>query len=287
MATTSKFTLYSFVGSQWAGVPHLGLAEKGYRREEYDIEEVDLGAAENFDPDYLDINPNGTVPSLTSPGLTKPLIQSTEILRWLDTGRGRSLVPEDEESEARMQRIMDLVHSEAVGTDLILFYARSPEELELKRSRGWQDFLQARQSRLEYELGHRPGHAFYQTKSKDNGHILGFYTRDIGPDHQEFFKQTHYMYKEFAVGMDQLENLLVLPYAVGDQVTEADLHVAPWLAHAMHGAGAEAADVLNFEPLQTAIQQSVPGFEIGPKTRAWWANFTKRESFQRVYPTLH
>jgi len=36
-------TLYSYVGSQWAGVPHLGLAEKGYDENEYDVKEIDLG----------------------------------------------------------------------------------------------------------------------------------------------------------------------------------------------------------------------------------------------------
>lgn len=37
--------VYSFVGSQWAGVVHLALAEKGFLQgTDYDIQEVDLGA---------------------------------------------------------------------------------------------------------------------------------------------------------------------------------------------------------------------------------------------------
>lgn len=42
-AKLSQFTVYSFVGSQWAGVAHLALAEKGFDREEYDLKEIDLG----------------------------------------------------------------------------------------------------------------------------------------------------------------------------------------------------------------------------------------------------
>lgn len=42
-ANLPQFTVYSFVGSQWAGVAHLALAEKGFDREEYDLKEVDLG----------------------------------------------------------------------------------------------------------------------------------------------------------------------------------------------------------------------------------------------------
>ena len=42
-AKLPQFTLYSFVGSQWAGVAHLALAEKGFDGEEYDLKEIDLG----------------------------------------------------------------------------------------------------------------------------------------------------------------------------------------------------------------------------------------------------
>lgn len=37
-----QLTLYSYVGSQWAGVAHLGLAEKGYGNDEVEIKEIDL-----------------------------------------------------------------------------------------------------------------------------------------------------------------------------------------------------------------------------------------------------
>jgi hypothetical protein len=38
---STQLTLYSYVGSQWAGVPQLGLAEKGYKKDEFD-KEIDL-----------------------------------------------------------------------------------------------------------------------------------------------------------------------------------------------------------------------------------------------------
>lgn len=37
-----QFTLYSYAGSQWAGVPLLTLAEKGFDKAEYEIKDVDL-----------------------------------------------------------------------------------------------------------------------------------------------------------------------------------------------------------------------------------------------------
>jgi len=34
--------LYTYVGSQWSGVAHLGLAEKHYAKEDIEFKEVDL-----------------------------------------------------------------------------------------------------------------------------------------------------------------------------------------------------------------------------------------------------
>jgi hypothetical protein len=39
-----QFTVYSCVASQWAGVAHLALADKGFSKDDYNIEEVDLGS---------------------------------------------------------------------------------------------------------------------------------------------------------------------------------------------------------------------------------------------------
>ncbi len=37
-----QLTVFSWIGSQWAGVAHLGLAEKGFGNEEVEIKEIDL-----------------------------------------------------------------------------------------------------------------------------------------------------------------------------------------------------------------------------------------------------
>jgi len=43
----------------------------------------------------------------------------------------------------------------------------------------------------------------------------------------------------------------------------------------------------DFGPLEALIQKTVPNFKVGPKTREWWSNMSKRESFKKVYPNLH
>jgi len=37
-----QFTLYSSVESQWVGVTHLTLLEKGYNKDEYEVKEISL-----------------------------------------------------------------------------------------------------------------------------------------------------------------------------------------------------------------------------------------------------
>jgi hypothetical protein len=37
-----QFTLYTSVDSQWVGVPHLTILEKGYKDAEFELEEVSL-----------------------------------------------------------------------------------------------------------------------------------------------------------------------------------------------------------------------------------------------------
>jgi glutathione S-transferase len=100
-----------------------------------------------------------------------------------------------------------------------------------------------------------------------------------------FFAQSVRGYENFAAGLDALDSMLVLPFAAGDKLTAADLHIVPWLAHALWGAG--GVELGDFEPLQALIRKTVPGFEFDHKIRAWWKNVMAVESFGRVYPRLH
>ncbi|RFU72574.1 maleylacetoacetate isomerase [Trichoderma arundinaceum] len=284
----SKFTLYSFAGSQWAQVAHLALAEKGFSEDEYDIKDIDLMTGANFDPEYIKVNPNGTVPSLSSASLEKPIIESTDILRYIDGLRGNSsLVPSDPAVKSKAQAIIDLVHSYDARTDTILLHARDDEEMKGKKASGFRDFLVNRQDRLEKEKAANPSHPFYGPKVLENGSLSKFYTTEIGEEHKQFYKDSEDAYKAFAKVMDKLDSLLVLPYAAGDAVSEADFHVVAWLAHAMSGAGSDTTQIQNFDVLEKLIQKTTPSFAIGKSTREWWANISATPAFKKVFPTLH
>jgi glutathione S-transferase len=243
--------------------------------------------AKNFEPDYLQINPNGTIPSLTAPSLAKPLVDSVEILEYLDQSRPDTspLIPTDSSSKKRVEELIDLVHSAQVDTNLILLQARSYEELEGKKNSPWMTFLSNRQTTLDKYRAEDPSHPFYERRAAENGGLLRLYTSELTPEHTAFFERTHAQYRDFAGGLAHLDSLLVRPYAAGPLITAADLHIVPWLAHAMWGAGGHEID--DFAPLEQLIQVSVPEFHIGVRIREWWDTMRHRGSFKECYPTLH
>ncbi|KEZ40184.1 hypothetical protein SAPIO_CDS9238 [Scedosporium apiospermum] len=285
---TPQFTLYTDSASQWAYVAHLAIDEKGYAPSEYEAKQVGLLDGENFSPSYVKINPNGTIPSLTSASLEKPLIESADIAKYVDANRpsGPSLFPTDPAQLAKVEELIAHVHQDKLSTNLVLLQACDAQEWEAKKASVVKDFLGNRQEKLVKYGAANPDVPLYAMRTPMNGHIHGLYTAsEIGPEHEQFFKATEKGYKDYAAGLKELDSMLVLPFAAGDQVTAADLHIVPWLAHAMWAAGGKG--VGEFEPLRTLIRKSAPNFDFGEKTKIWWANISARESFKKNYPNLH
>lgn len=243
---------------------------------------------ENFAPEYVKINPNGTIPSLTSTSLQKPLIDSTEILAYLDSLRpeGPSLFPKDTKKRSKTEELIAHVHQPKLSTNLILLQARDAQELNAKRNSPSKNFIANRQRRLlKYIVAH-PEIPLYTSRTHENGKLYQLYNdSEIGPEHEQFFRDSHQGYKDFAAGLNELDSMLVLPYAPGDNITAADLHIVPWLAHALWGAGGNA--IYDFDPLEKLIQKSVPNFEFGEKTKTWWKNISTTDMFKKNYPSLH
>ncbi|KAB5549637.1 hypothetical protein GE09DRAFT_1190455 [Coniochaeta sp. 2T2.1] len=285
---TPKFTLYTDFASQWAYVPHLVIDENGYDPAGYETKQVGLLEGENFSPAYVKINPNGTIPSLISPTLTKPLVDSVDIAKYIDANRpsGPSLFPTDPQKLAKIDQLISHVHQDKLSTNLVLLQASGAQELEAKKAGGIKTFVGNRQRKLVEYGAANPDVPLYAMRTPQNGQLNDLYTAaKIGPEHEEFFKATEEGYKEYAQGLGELDSMLELPFAAGDKVTAADVHIVPWLAHAMWACGGK--DAGDFEPLRARIAKSVPGFEFGEKTRKWWANMSERESFKKNYPKLH
>ncbi|KAL3957000.1 hypothetical protein ACCO45_007578 [Purpureocillium lilacinum] len=262
-----QFTLHTDFASQWAYVAHLAIDEKGYDASEYDTKQVGLLQGENFAPAYVKINPNGTIPSLTSPSLTQPLTESADIAKYIDATRPNSpfLFPTDPTKLAKVEELISHVHQDKLSTNLVLLQARGPEEWEANKAGSVETFLGNRQEKLITYGAANPDIPLYASRTPLNGHIYDLYRASkIGPEQEEFFTATEQGWRN-SHGCRSTHCALV-----------GSCDVGCW-----------RKEVGDFEPLTARVKKSVPDFEFGENTRRWWANISARESFKKNYPKLH
>ena len=229
------------------------------------------------------------MPTLTAPHLSEPLIDTRPILEFLDQSRpsvkGPNLTPTGAQDKATANALIELVHSSDLETGLLLFGCLNDAEIDRLKSSPLFTYLNTRQTFLKNYLSADSTNAFYGAKSKENGTLHSLFTNAPNEDREAFFKDTAAGYVNFAAGLDMLERQIRLPYAIGDQVTVADLHIVPWLSHGLWALG--TTDRTDFSKFEGRIQQTVPDFKLGPKIQEWWSNFSKRDSFQEVFKVLH
>ena len=92
-------TLYDFGNSVCCQKVRITLVEKGLT---WEARKVDLFKTEQYDPEYLKLNPKGVVPTLVHDGT--PIIESTLICEYLDdVFPDPPLVPKDPAERARMR----------------------------------------------------------------------------------------------------------------------------------------------------------------------------------------
>ena len=95
----SDLILYDFGNSVCCQKVRITLLEKGLT---WEARKVDLFKTEQYDPEYLKLNPKGVVPTLVHDGT--PIIESTLICEYLDdTFPDPPLVPKDPAERARMR----------------------------------------------------------------------------------------------------------------------------------------------------------------------------------------
>ena len=95
----SNLILYDFGNSVCCQKVRITLVEKGLT---WEARRVDLFKTEQYDPEYLKLNPKGVVPTLVHDGV--PVIESTLICEYIDdTFPDPPLVPKAPAERARMR----------------------------------------------------------------------------------------------------------------------------------------------------------------------------------------
>ncbi|KAF8530955.1 hypothetical protein JB92DRAFT_2693328 [Gautieria morchelliformis] len=336
MSPIPKAVLYYNPLSVWASAANS--KEKGYGADELELKVVNLMRGENFSPAYIRINPGGTVPALVVPlaetlALDGPkkyraLTDTKSVLEFLDQSRSAasttnttSLAPAPALAPATMalseisNKTISLLHS--VPINFLSLAASTLEDLLAHAKSPQAEFVNLRQAALQRYMTQEGQEASEQAKRlwgsrhTENGFIVRVYENSSVPvsalnalgkqEREAFYKRSVEVWNSVKDILARLENMLLGPYALGDQISLADMHLAAWFTRLLFVSGAsnppssapttpKAAnpyeDVYSgFKQLEETVRDRTGDdtFVLGSKIRAFFTLIKNRESWKQVY----
>ncbi|OSD03506.1 hypothetical protein PYCCODRAFT_1434403 [Trametes coccinea BRFM310] len=270
----SKPTFYTFGLSVWSAAPELALAELGYPDDAIETKVVNLVEGENFTPQFIEINPNATLPTLVADG--KAYTNTKDVVRYLIEHAPKKDV-------APGTAFIDKIHEDSIDPNAPLLLARNEEELNASASGFPFTFVQNRQNSLEKHSvlpEAAPLKSIYDEKKKGNGSFLSVYKGEVPEEtKQAFFKQSiqHWNNLVSFILNDLPAALPESGFLGGQNPGEDDFHLAAWLVRIAHLVGA-SADKDGIKALEKETKKPIP-----PKVAAYWAAWVERPSFKKVY----
>lgn len=343
-----KAVLYYDARSAWSLAVLLALEEKGYGKDEVDLKLVNLSKGENFSPTFLRINPKGTVPTLVVPfenTLTpdmesryKAITDIEAIIAFLDKSRSimshthttsaapaPALSPATIELSAMAKSIIALIHSSPASPEL-LFYFNAGDSTTLKTvSPSVTAFLKGRKGALEHYLAEDEASEirvsektkkFWLEKKGTTEELLASLDEADKSEggkkaHEEYFEKTKAAWEVgLALVLTKLSKELVGPFALGEQISIVDVHLAAWLHELVTLSGGDTRDkgIAAISRLEahvgggftlakdavTAVPATAPrsssnpvtpvtATDPKPKLAVLWDTLTERPSWQKVF----
>jgi len=266
----SKPVLYTFAISVWASAAQLVAADLPV-----DVDDTTINLLEggNFNPEFVKLNPNATVPTLTHDG--KSFTSTAEVINYLVSISQKKIAPET--------RITSVVHEAGIDPNFTLAAARNDEELTAVSKSFMMTFTSTRLGYLKQYAATPEGQAYKPFYDAQIAQISGFEALLGGraPDEakQGFFKRSTALW-------DAIKDFIIVtlpaaidqgPFIGGAEPGVDDFHVAAWLARVASVVGAKKSDegVSALENRFGPIPQKVKGF---------WQAWTERDSWAKVYP---
>ncbi|KAH9944447.1 uncharacterized protein BXZ73DRAFT_87343 [Epithele typhae] len=249
----SKPTYYTFGMSVWAAAGELAIADLEYPADAIDVKVVNLAEGANFTPEFLAINPNGTLPTLVADG--KAYTSTKQVIKYLIEHAPRKA--------AKGTALRDTLQEAQLDPNAPMLLARNDEQLKALASGFPLIFLQNRQDSLEKHSA-LPAAAdfqeFYTGKKAVNGGLLAVF-KGAAPDAAKAGTITAFI-------MTELPTLLPESGFLGGETPgEDDYHLGAWLARIAMFTGGSVAD----------------GGPVPPKVEAYWKAWAARPAFQKVY----
>ncbi|KIK96267.1 hypothetical protein PAXRUDRAFT_138839 [Paxillus rubicundulus Ve08.2h10] len=249
--------------------------EKGYGDDELDLRVVDISKGEEFSPTFLRLNPKATVPTLVVP-LRGSLAHDVEtrfkavadpkaLVDLLDKSRSAtsrtnttSSAPAPSLSPATVgfadtsSKIVNAVHSEVVAPETLHHLnARDPQSLQALA----QTLLPVLQSRHQAILKHlsdcvnetirmsNKTKAFWSEKKEATEILLQVLATGRGSHAEDYFVLAKKTWENAVPDvLTRVNNDIIGPYTLGDQISIADIHLCVWLVHVVRLSGGSSND---------------------------------------------
>ncbi|KAG7098497.1 hypothetical protein E1B28_000441 [Marasmius oreades] len=269
----SKPTLYTFGASVWSAAAELVVAEL-FQPGAVDTKVVNLLKGENFDPAFVNLNPNATLPTLEADG--KAYNTTQDVVAHLIKLSGKNV----KGGSSFIQKI----HEDQIDPNFSLLLARNDEEKKAKGDLIVTEFLSGRQDALE-RFSKTPEAAalkesFYAPRITGNGGLLAIYKGEASEDAKKGYYATsdkHYNTVGAFIHDELPKHLSESGFIGGSQPGEDDYHLAAWITRTAATVGAKTGE------------DGLPAFEkaygkpLPAKVASYWKAWSSRPSFKTVY----
>ncbi|THH34117.1 hypothetical protein EUX98_g34 [Antrodiella citrinella] len=270
----SKPVLYTFGLSVWAAVPEVAIVELGYAPDAVEKKVVNLVEGENFNPEFVKLNINATLPTLTAGG--KNYTNTRDVTRYL-IDHAPKKVPYGSAS------IISRIHEDSLDPNFPLFASRSEEQIKVNSTGFAFTFANNRQNALlKYSKTPEaaPFKAFYDAKIVGNGGVLAIFKGEVSDDIKAGFIAQSKKHWENISSYIATELPALLPesgFINGAVPGEDDFHVGVWLARITLVTGGTPAKG-GYKVLEKELKGPVPA-----KVAAYWEAWTERPGWKQVY----
>lgn len=213
-----------------------------------------------------------------------------------------SFSPATVEQKILADRLIALVHAPTVDPNFIYLSAKNRSELQVKRNAHTGRLLRDRQAAMRRYLAEavasvdvkvkldgvgsadieRKTVRFLQDKLLANVLLGSIYAGTAGAETEEgFFEAGIKAWTIFLPEcLSNVERNLVGPFALGEHVSLADLHIIAWLARVVEVCEEGQPVPAGMDSVSDKIGN---GFKVGPKLRVFYDDWLKRDSFRTVY----
>jgi len=259
--------LYSFPPSIWAAPPRLVLAEK--KITDFTIKNIDLPKAENYSPEFLQVNPQAYVPVVEVGG--KKVIGSVDACEFIDSNwDGPKLLPSDEVKAKTVRDLVDRLHEADKDPNFLFFGPADITDTQGFKKDLILSWMNERLEKLPKFKARAPQHAeLYDHKISEAKKLIDVYEHPENAG--QYIASVNKSWEASYALLDHIDNHIAAnggPLLFGSEYTLADAHFTAWLAR-----------------LIDIRKEAV--YENRKNVAKYWAHVQERESFAIVWPKSH